>query len=86
MTVATRESQADINFTAFNEKLPTLLETHRGKFAVMHNAEIVRFFDSLGDAVRFGAESFGDDFSVQEVTTRNVNLGCHTYAVMHLPT
>ena len=37
---------------------------------------VVEFFDSLTDAVKFGATNYGDaKFSVQEVVSQNVNLG-----------
>jgi len=79
-------SEVDRNFAAFQQRLPELLKTHPGKFAVMHNGEIVEFFDTLGDAARFARSRFGGpgSFSIQEVTSRNVNLGCHAYAVQHI--
>lgn len=78
-------SQVDKNFEAFQTLLPGLLKTHPGKFAVLHNGQVVEFFDSLPDAVRFGHSQFGDaNFSVQEVTSKNVNLGFYSYA-MHQP-
>jgi len=79
-------TQADRNYEAFKGKLPKLLSTHAGKFAVMHDEEIVEFFDSLADAVRFGAMTYGDtNFSVQEVTSKNVNLGFYSYALHNAP-
>ena len=76
--------QADINFEAFQELLPKLLETQAGKFALMHDREIVACFDTLADAAKFGTEKFGDaNFSVQEITSKNVNLGFYSYAVHH---
>ena len=76
-------SEVDRNFDAFQKRLPELLKTHPGKFAVMHNGEIIQFFDSLSDAARFGHEKFGGagKFSIQEVTSKNVNLGFYADAL-----
>ncbi len=75
-------SQVDINFQAFKALLPELIPTHAGKLAVMRDGEILGFFDSYADAVRFGQDRFGEigNFSVQEVTTRVVSLGFYSYA------
>ena len=80
-----RQSQVDQNYEAFKLLLPELLKTHAGKFAVMKDGKIVEYFDTLGDAVRFGNSNFGDgNFSIQEVTSQNVNLGFHSYALHHI--
>ena len=77
--------EVERNYAAFAAKLPDLLKTERGKFALMHRGDIVGFYDTLGDAVRAGTLKFGeDDFSVQEVTDRSVNLGYYSYALRHL--
>ena len=74
-------SQVERNFEAFQALLPDLMSGRAGKFALMHDGAIIDFFDSMADAARFGAAKFGDEFSVQEVTTRNVSLGCYSYAM-----
>jgi hypothetical protein len=72
------------NYDAFVQKLPDLLTAHRGKFALMHDAEIVEFFDTAGDAYRAGQKLFEDqNFSIQEVTDSPVDLGFFSYAVRH---
>jgi len=79
-------SQVEKNFAAFQKELPRLLGTHAGKFAVLHNEKIENFFDSFADAAKFGLEKFGsDNFSVQEVTSKDINLGFHSYALHHHP-
>ncbi|HEX3484267.1 MAG TPA: hypothetical protein VHT51_04355 [Micropepsaceae bacterium] len=80
------QSEVDRNYEAFRKMLPDLLKSNPGQFALMNNGQVVDFFTSLGDAVRFGKEKFGDHkFSVQEVTSQSVNLGFHSYALYHLP-
>ena len=78
------ESEVDRNYEAFLKVLPDLLKSHAGKFAVLHDAQVVEFFDSLADAVRFGTAKFGDArFSVQEVSSQDINLGYYQYALCH---
>ena len=78
----THQAEVDRNFAAFNKLLPELLKSHPGKLALMHDGNVVDFFDTLSDAVRFGVVKFGDhNFSVQEVTRQTVNLGFHSYAM-----
>jgi hypothetical protein len=78
-------AEVERNYAAFAQKLPALLKTHRGKFALMRHGEIAAFFDTLSDTVRSGKLKFEDgDFSVQEVTDRSVNLGFYSYALRHM--
>jgi len=80
--VKSHQQQVDENFAAFLKILPELLLTYAGKFAVMHNGAVVEFFDSLGEAARFGHLKYGDiDFSVQQVTNQNVGRGL--YSALH---
>jgi hypothetical protein len=84
MTDDENREQVKRNYEAFAQKLPDLLATHRGKFALMHDAEIVEFFDTVGDAYRAGQKLFSDqDFSIQEVTDSPADLGFFSYAVRH---
>jgi hypothetical protein len=81
------QSEAHRNFAAFRERLPELLSTHQGKYALLHRGEIVEFFDSFSDAIRFGRARYVsvDAFSIQQVTSANVNLGFYAHAVHQLP-
>lgn len=79
------QAKVDRNFEAFTKALPELLKSHPGKYALLHDGQVVDFFDTLGDAVKFGHAKFGDtNFSVQEVTRRIVSLGFHSYAMHQL--
>ncbi len=72
------------NYEALQKQLPGLLESHRGKFALMRNGKIVEFFDSARDAAIYGQKEFEDRlFSIQEITDRDVDLGYYAYAVHH---
>ena len=79
------ETQADINYEAFKKLLPELLQSHAGKFALMRDGSIVNYFDTLADAAMAGVTQFGaGSFSVQEITSKEINLGFYSYA-LHKP-
>lgn len=79
-------SEVQRNYEAFAKQLPDLLSTHRGKFALMHDAKIVEFFDTAGDAYKVGIKNHGaGNFSIQEVTDSPVDLGFFNHAVSQRP-
>ncbi|HTQ13389.1 MAG TPA: hypothetical protein VMH86_05885 [Rhizomicrobium sp.] len=62
-------SQVTQNYQAFVQQLPELLKTNPGQYALMNNGQIVRFFQSMSDAVQEGFAKYGaGNFSVQQVT------------------
>jgi hypothetical protein len=75
--------QIEINYKEFEQLLPSLLATHRGKFALMRDGKIVEFFDTARDAYIAGRKLFEQDqaFSVQEVIDAPVDLGFFSHAV-----
>ncbi|MFZ0888171.1 MAG: hypothetical protein WA005_06945 [Candidatus Binataceae bacterium] len=74
-------SEVRRNYEAFRAQLPQLLQSHRGKFALMHDAQIVEFYDSAGDAYKAGIKQYGENaFSVQEVTDQRADLGFFSHA------
>lgn len=75
------QSEVSRNYEAFVRKLPKLLSTHRGKFALMHSTKVVDFYDSAGDAYKSGVKQYGEGaFSVQEVTDLRADLGFFSHA------
>ena len=77
-----KRQEVSQNYEAFQEMLPELLETHRGKFALIRHGEVIQHFDSVRDAVVYGQEKFEDGlFSVQEITDRVIDLGFYSYAL-----
>jgi hypothetical protein len=74
--------QIESNYEAFQKELPNLIQTHRGKFALMHDGKIVEFFDTARDAFVAGQKLFEDKlFSVQEVVDTPVDLGFFSHAL-----
>lgn len=74
--------QINKNYEAFVARLPELVATHRGKFALMRDGEIVSFFDTAADAHTAGGALYADGlFSVQEVVDTPADLGFFSHAV-----
>ena len=70
------------DYEAFLEQLPALLDDHQGEVVVIHNSEVIRFFGSIVDAVRYGANTYGAGmFSAQEVVDDNPEIVSYSLAV-----
>jgi hypothetical protein len=84
MADAAKEASSEVrrNYEAFMQKLPELLPVQRGKFALMHDASIVEFFDTAPDAFRAGKKLYAEgSFSIQEVTDSVADLGFLSHAL-----
>jgi hypothetical protein len=80
--VKSKEQAVSENFEAFEKQLPQLLQTHAGKYALLRDKKVVEFFDSVGDAVKYGRDNFADGlYSVQLVTQEVEDLGYFSHAV-----
>jgi len=78
------QQEVDKNYEAFSKLLPDVLQTHRGKFALLRKEKLIHIFDSAGDAKIFAEAQFPDGlFSIQQITNRVVELGYFSHA-MHL--
>jgi hypothetical protein len=76
-----RKQEIEQNLAFFLKELPTLLATHRGKFALLRHQQIINYFDTPQDAVT-AAKQYDDQlYSIQQVTDTAVNLGYFSYAV-----
>ena len=76
------QNEIDANFDAFQEKLPELMTCEPNRWALMRRCECIAFYDTLRDALAVGNAQFEDGlFSVQEVTTKKIELGWFTHAV-----
>lgn len=73
----------ETNYKAFKQMLPKLLPEKRGKFALMHERELVGVFDTAGDAYLAGQKMYIEHpFSVQEIIDIPADLGFHSH-VLH---
>lgn len=78
---SSRREQLEKNYDSFVKKLPGLMKSHAGKFALMKDGEIVDFFDTPLDAVTAGKHLYKQSpFSVQEVIDTPLNLGIFSHA------
>ena len=76
MDRALQKREVDGNYDAFVRRLRSILEKHRGEFALMRHGEIVGYFDRPGAANMEGHRRFPDSlFSIQEVTDEPIDLG-----------
>ena len=70
------QEEVDRNFDFFKQELPRLMPKHQGQYALLKDAKIVEFFDSMRDAKKYAELAFADRlYSIQKVTDRIVNLG-----------
>lgn len=77
------DTEIEKNLEVFNEKLPSLLESHRGRYVLLRHQEIVGIYDTMRDARLTGRRFFEDGiFSIQEVTDEPINLGFFSHAVL----
>ena len=81
MTENNIQTEIDQNFEAFEAQLPSIIKSHRGKFALMHNKEIVSYYSTWEDARTTGEKFFSGVYSVQEVTDQPEDLGFFSHAV-----
>lgn len=73
-------SEVDRNYEAFLAQLPKIIGEHAGKYALIHDREIVGYFDTALAATLAGIPRFGDDgYSVQEVAAEPEHLGFYSY-------
>jgi hypothetical protein len=74
-----KRSELRLNYDAFLETLPSVIQDHQGKHALMRHGRIVEYFDSARDALLSGRKQYPDDlFSVQEVTTAKADFGWYS--------
>lgn len=76
-----RNQEIDRNYAAFQASVANLAKDHEGKFALMCGGKVVEIFEHLVDAVVAGHSRYGDGmFSIQEVTTKPLDLGFFSHA------
>ena len=81
MTKHTQQEEVDQNYEAFKEMLSELMESDAGRFALLHNRELVACFDTNHDASQAGRKfPEGKPFSVQKITRKPVDLGYFSHA------
>jgi hypothetical protein len=70
------------NLEFFEERLPELLDGHRGRYALLRHRELIGIYDTVRDAKMTGDKFFSDGiFSIQKIDDTPVNLGFYSNAV-----
>ena len=81
MTKSIQQKEVDRNYEAFKQMLSELMESDAGRFALLHNRELVACFDTNRDALQSGEKLLEDKpFSVQKITRKPVDLGYFSHA------
>ena len=82
MSKKEQDQEVKANFEVFQKKLPDLLKTHKGKFALMRDEKIIDVYDSLEKASKEGFSQFKDErFSIQEVKGKLADFGYFSHAL-----
>lgn len=82
-TIEGAKKEVNANFEYFKSRLPELNRTHPYKFALLHDREIISFFENEHDAFDVGMKDYGEGrFSVQQVTESRVELGYQSYVIL----
>jgi len=86
MSVAKSPKQKEVeqNFKAFQKLLETIPRQRDGQFALMRDGKLVEYYLSWEDAFKTGEKFFDDGlYSIQMVSTKPVDLGFFSHAVVH---
>ena len=76
------QDEVDRNYERFKELVPSLLEKHRGKYALMRHGEIVEIYATADDAMKTGHKFYDDGlFSIQKITVTPEDLGFFSHVV-----
>ena len=75
------EEEVSRNFQEFQKLPPAILESQRGKIALMRDGEIVAFFNTRLQARAAGDARYSDGiWSIQEVTDEVIDVGFVSHA------
>lgn len=77
-----RKAEIDRNYDFLQRNLGGFLRTNNGQYALLKGAQVVGFYDAVGDAYRAGLALFPDNiFSIQQITDEPVEMGMMSIAV-----
>ena len=80
MAKNTQQLEVDKNYKAFKDLLSELIKSDKGRYALMHNSELIACFDTNRDAQQAGKKFLtGNPFSIQKITEKSVNLGIFSH-------
>ncbi|MDB5692478.1 MAG: hypothetical protein JWO81_1541 [Alphaproteobacteria bacterium] len=76
-----RAREIERNYVAFQSAVAELSRQHEGEFALVRDGSVVSVHKELIDAAVAGQSSYPDGmYSIQEVTTKPLDLGFYSHA------
>lgn len=76
------DREVDQNYEVFLAQVDSLLDRHSGQFVLMREGTMTDFFPTAVAALEAGRDRYSDGlFSIQEITTRPVDLGFFSHAI-----
>lgn len=70
------QKEIDRNYETFSRELPNIFNSYNNKYVLLKNAEIIDYFDTIDDAIKYAEYRFKDKlYSIQKVNEQPVNLG-----------
>lgn len=82
-----QQYEIERNMAAFELKLPELVLTHHGKYAVLRHQAVSGIYDTLHDAHLSAEQQYTDGlYSIQKITQHPENLGIFSHAGLHAQT
>lgn len=70
------QKEIDRNYETFSKELPNIFNSYNNKYVLLKNAEIIDYFDTMDDAIKYAEYRFEDKlYSIQKINDPPVNLG-----------
>lgn len=70
------DDEIDANYDFFRRTLTRYIPDHSGQYALLHDRQIIGFFDKVGQASAAGNVAFPDGmFSIQQVMDEPADFG-----------
>lgn len=70
------QKEIDRNYETFSKELPNIINSYNNKYILLKNAEIIDYFDTMDDAIKYAEYRFEDGlYSIQKINEPPVNLG-----------
>ena len=70
------DAEMNVNLAAFRELEPRLAQERAGKYVVMRHGDVIKIFDKVNEAVKFGIGGFPDRlFSVHKIGRPPLRMG-----------
>ena len=80
-------NQVQKNHEAYEDHRDRLESEHLGRYALMHDGEIIDIYNDSGDAYSIGCDKYGlGNFTIEEIGEKPISLGVFTICLENHPT